>query len=645
MSRKIILLFFMGVLLLGCKKEIEKFQRPEWLEGKMFTQIKAIPDADIFVQCLQISGYDTIIEQSGSYTVFVPDNNAFSEYFASHPQYSSVDDMSYEAVREIVRTHIIQNPWSRYQLQSLDINGWIDEKDPYNNEPWGYKRETLQKDPNRKYFIHVDNLELITIVDSTESNDSRMVFKESRKFIPLFFDEYMSLGKVTSSDFDFYFNRPFEAGNIYYKNAKLLPGKDEYAENGFIYVIDQVVKPLKNAEELLESSEGGHSYKQFLETIYQFPFFFENVEATNDQPGADQGLEVPTLYYLAYPDLTFGINFEWTGKGNIINPLWTIRYHYGLMAPTDAAMKWLEDNILTDKSGLPHWPNWDFVPLNIKQIIVNAHMSESPIYLSDVRSGFLNGEQDSVYMDENDIIETVYGSNATFMGIDKPIIPRALSSVTGPLYLRPGYKNMMYAMEYANVLPAVKRIGQEYSFFVVSDAYLEIDSSLTAEPNILYPGNYTVTSHDKLYRPARETSRRPYEIAQMILNQVGTETFSGIPRKEFVKTLGSNYICYNSVDNIVNGGIDMKLGWNGDSTIYRSPVKLEESTDNGETYRVDGFFTFPQIPIYQAMRAFPHWYDLLSQAGMVDYDRGLLTFLNEAEYHTVLVPSQRAIQN
>lgn len=648
MTRKILLLCLAGLSVISCQREIEKFQRPDWLEGKLFTQIQAIPETDQFVRCLTRTGYDTIINSAGSFTVFVPNNAAFDAYFAANSEFSSVDDMPYNEVWELVRTHIIQNPWSRVQLQTLDINGWIDKKDPYNDEPWGYKRQTTMKDPNKKYFIKVDTREVTTIVDSTQSTDTRMVFTESRKYAPLFFDEYMELAKVNSSDYEYFFNRPFDAGSMYYVNAKLIEGQDEYAENGFIYVVDQVVEPLKNAEQHIESDEDEHNYNMFLETIHLFPEFIENIDETNKQPGAELGLEVPTLYNLRYPSLTFDIHREFTGEGrDRVNSTNSIRYHYGVLAPTDAAMKWLIDNILTDESGYPHWPNYTLVPEKLKEIIANAHMSNDPVYLSDIRNGFVNGEEDSVYIDESFIVDRAYGSNSTFMGIDKPIIPRAFSSVTGPVYLRPGYNYMMNAMEYARVLPAIKRIGADYSFFIVDDEQLMIDSSLVAEPDPQFRNRYTVYSYDKTYKPARRTNRSRYEMVQTIFNQVAEGRFSKVARKEFIKTLAGNYICYNSVDDIVTGGVPTNQGWNGDSTenYYLVPIQLEEPTDNGETYNVQGFFDFPRTKIYDIVLSYRYWYDLIFSAGLIDLDYGELTFINEAEYHTLFIPTQEALQN
>ena len=60
------------------------------------------------------------------------------------------------------------------------------------------------------------------------------------------------------------------------------------------------------------------------------------------QPGADQGLQVDSLFDITYPDITFNIVNEKTQapKGTTGLPSnVTIRYHHGLVAPTDEALK------------------------------------------------------------------------------------------------------------------------------------------------------------------------------------------------------------------------------------------------------------------------------------------------------------------
>src|SRR5690606_37822672 len=124
------------------------------------------------------------------------------------------------------------------------------------------------------------------------------------------------------------------------------------------------------------------------------------------------------------------------------------------------------------------WGTLSGAPDNIKRIIANTYLSENTIYPTDFNEGFYNGELDIVKLDESDIIEKKFGSNSTFIGLKKAIVPRAFKGVTGPVYLQRGYSKVMNAIELSGLLPALKREGQDYMFFVENDVNSGQDSSL-----------------------------------------------------------------------------------------------------------------------------------------------------------------------
>ena len=65
----------------------EIYQRPDWLEGKLYTQLKAQPDVSMFIEAVEMAGLSEIIEKSGYYTVFAPTDQAFIEFLNANPQY------------------------------------------------------------------------------------------------------------------------------------------------------------------------------------------------------------------------------------------------------------------------------------------------------------------------------------------------------------------------------------------------------------------------------------------------------------------------------------------------------------------------------------------------------------------------------
>ena len=240
-------------------------------------------------------------------------------------------------------------------------------------------------------------------------------------------------------------------------------GDEIFAENGFVYNIDRVIEPLENAYEILNEENGNHSFSDYLELVEQFPDFIYNEGKTFDQPGAREGFYVDSLFDITFSELTFDITNEKTSPpsgtyglpGNV-----TIRYHHGLLAPTNDA---INDFITEYLSGSAGWGSLDKAPDHIRRIIVNTHMSINPVYPTDFINGFYNGEGDLVSINQEDIIQSQFGSNCSFIGLDKVIVPRAFKGVTGPVYLQRGYSKVMYAIERTGLLPTLKREGENYS--------------------------------------------------------------------------------------------------------------------------------------------------------------------------------------
>jgi hypothetical protein len=180
------------------------------------------------------------------------------------------------------------------------------------------------------------------------------------------------------------------------------------------------------------------------------------------------------LFDLTYPNLAFNISSEKTkapASGSGFPGNVTIRFHHGLVAPTNAAF---DDFVKQYVEGSEQWGNLDAMPLKIKKIIANTYFSENPIYETDIDKGYYNGESDIIRLDPGSIVQKEYGSNCTFLGVNKAIVPRAFKSITGPIYRQRGYKILMNAIEYSGLFQHLKKKVQVICClqFLISDLNL-----------------------------------------------------------------------------------------------------------------------------------------------------------------------------
>ena len=630
------------LFLFSCKQEPDIYNRPEWLAGKVYTQVLEQPELSTFAKCIELTGYDKILDVSGSYTVFAPSNEAFNVYFSQNPEYKSVDDIPESELARLVKYHIVQNPWSKIQLRTLDIYGWIDTLDINNDKPRGFKRETLLLEPNRKYGIEnevVDKELKYIIVDTLLTNRYRRVITDSRKYVPVFYQEYFNIYDLNKSDYEFYFNRTFDGTNdMYYAGAKIV--SDEIpAENGFVYVIDRVVEPLDNASEILERENGNFNYSDFHDVLNMFSEFEYNQEKTFAQPGASQGMVVDSLFDLSFPDLAFDFNGEKTspptGTYGLPSNV-TIRYHHGLMAPTNEAFQSFINEYIKIPNG---WGNFKSTPEHIKRIIANTYLSVNTIYPSDFEKGFYNGEKDIVRLDEGNIVQKEFCSNSSFIGLKEAIVPRAFKSVTGPIYLLKGYSKVMYAIEQSGLLSALKRENEDYMFYVENDVNTSQDSSFLYNPVTKRFSAYMISPGG-----SKEVAFSDNDLRIMLLNHIAIDKAEGVARKEFIPNLAGNIIIVNNETGEVSGTGATTVGYKGTQLAPEYPVLLSDKVDNGTTYDIQNWFSFSSPTLYGKISTdFPKFHALLRKAGLSNDKEFKYTFISDNDFYTVFVPSDKAI--
>ena len=638
--RPILVLLLLGISLDSCLlySEHEKYVRPDWAGEKLYTQVTKEEDLTLFAECLRIVGLDTILDVSGSFTIFAPSDDAVNQFlFENH--YPSVSEIPEDILDEIVEFHIIQNPWTLLQLRQLGISGWVDPSDQ-GSVPNAYKRQTLLKDPADKFWIKKHyNSEIITL-DSTAADFYRKVYVQSRKYIPIYFDEFFDIFNLSPEDYSYFFDRPYTTGSVFYAGAKVTRS-DIFAENGFIHVIDRVVKPMLNGKELLEREIPGESYKQFLDLVYRYyPEFEYNKQATESQPGFTIGWMIDSLYNLRFPDLAFDIHQE-LSRRPYSETKYTLVYHNGMHVPTDEAFGRFVDGILTSKSGFPHWADLNAVPEDVIHNIVDHHFFNYPLYQSTITKGFRDGQRYRYYLDEESIIRKEFGSNCTFLGLDEYPVPRLFTSITGTIFLRPAFSNFRLAVRSANLDRTLSRSGRNYAFFPITNAALVEEQSLMIEWIDREADDYRFLAFD--YSEDSEVTISTGELRNKILNQVGTELPNGSAKKEFIRTIRGNYIIWNNEENTVSGSKPSTFGHNGIEIIKSYPVPLEEPTDNGKAWWVNSWFNFVDREMFSALYGYPAFFDLLDKVGLINRATASFPFLDEDGYYTIFIPSAQAL--
>ena len=108
MKKLLIIITGIIILLMGCEKEkVTYYERPDWLKGPLFDQIKSTGEFKEFVKAAEFADYDEFLNSRLTFTIFVPNDDAFTQYY-TEKGVSSIDQLSKEEVLTVLQFHTMQ---------------------------------------------------------------------------------------------------------------------------------------------------------------------------------------------------------------------------------------------------------------------------------------------------------------------------------------------------------------------------------------------------------------------------------------------------------------------------------------------------------------------------------------------------------
>jgi uncharacterized surface protein with fasciclin (FAS1) repeats len=181
----------------------------------------------------------------------------------------------------------------------------------------------------------------------------------------------------------------------------------------------------------------------------------------------------------------------------------------------------------------------------------------------------------------------------------------------------------------------------ELCFFPISDYALIPDSSLILNWIDFEEDEYRFMEYNRENHNMVNLSGGT--IRNRIRNQIGTSLPDGSANKEFIRTLGGQYIIWDHTENTVRGNRPSTIGYNGEVVTICTPSRLEEPADNGESWSVRYWFNNENINLRTVLSGYTKFFNLLLKAGLYDPYSASYSFLNRNENYTVFVPSDESL--
>ena len=570
-------LYLMVMLITGCEDKVDDpyYARPESLASPIYQNLQEKGNFTMFLKCIDKSGYADVLKSAGYYTVFAPNDAAFTSYLQENG-IGSVEEMDVEKVKEIVSYSLVFNAYKKTGVDDQhSYNGIIPNK--------AFRRKTNKyKGVYSGTSIEYGDVKVVDInrvMEEEKIGEIPELYSADNnyKYLPVMTDTFFIGRGLTAYDYNYFFpSTEFKGFNVVDANV-VTP--DILAENGYIHEVDKVIEPLKNLEEMLE---GRDEYSMFKEILDKYLVNY-NLAPTDFSSRYNRitGNSEP-IYVKSYPWLMFSPNTETFTPGSTIGE--DQINCFTMFVPTNEAIQeFFNEKFLVNYGSLD----------NMSEVLisdfVNSHLFSSSIWPSKFEAW------NTKFVDNN-IIEAQVASNGFFYGTNKVQESDKFFTTFGEINLNPDYSLMLQGLKDFDLHYIIMNSNLEFTVFMVPN-------DVMAEYGFSYDAARKSWSYEADPSIARESLNR------FLRMHIVRRKISDLSEEQMILTYGDEYIKQVDGKLYAAGNID-----NEEEAI---PVEKDDTPNNGVTYK------FLDKPLRFSTRSpFEHLEDNPDYKWFCDYIRG-----------------------
>lgn len=614
-----LLLFSFALLLFlaGCNDKDERFERPGWLAGPIYTQLKDLGNCNLYIQCLDRTPYAKLLNSTSTYTVFAPTDSAFQVYL-TEKGYSSVADMPQKWVDDYVRYSIVDYGYSTEFIDKSSVwsGGW---ENASGGDSW------------RRRTLFIDDIKEEDYSSTTPYWPGKLLVAPNfYKTIAYFTERFSSRTLFTADDYATIYpgGNPLGKFNIF--DASVVKA-DVIAENGYIHVVNKVIEVKKNLYEYLAEKSDYSLFKAMLDRliypkyvgyitdsagvaypVYNKTFFNPNGGPINSVTQRPEGED-----YLSYNPCN-------ENYGDIMGDNTYQTNMEALFVPTNDALKDFFENVL-----LKNFGSLDKVPTTVIAAYINGLIQQKASLAWPSKWPNINTNNgDKITLAKSDIADAEVCSNGVFYGVKNAMVPSFFGSVIGFSYLDANYTIFNRGIEKLQLRTYLSNNDAEFTIFAISDAAFR-SYGLNMDP--LTGKIFTIVD-------GQDASI----IFERIMNMhVVAGKYDDLSAKTFIRTNKDEVI-------MLSGGKVYGAG-NTDVQPFTGITPSSKLTNafNGVVYELPKLMMFTDSAIGKRifyMPEFSEFKKLLTTAGVMNPDGSIIsTFLDPTTDYTVFAPTNAAI--
>jgi len=468
------LLLLLPLVAMSCDDKLaDYYKEPDWLKGSIYEVLQDRGDYTIFLKGIDLAGFKPMVNGKSILTVMAPNDEAFTTYLeATYGTGATIEALTQPELKKLIGFHLLYYAFDREKL----INFRPNEGDAATDE---------ERDINAGLFYkhRTKSQDGITLELDTAGNWVNVYHLE--RFLPVF-SYRMFQTKQIAADYNyeyFYPGTPWdgEAGfNV--SNAKV----DEYSvlsDNGYVYLIDKVLKPLETIYKELASNP---DYSDFLALYDKYDYYTIDQNLTLDYGNGTD------LYQHYHTSPMANIASEWpvTDYKKVSDLAFT---SYSVFAPSNEAFTRFFDDYW--KVG-GYDSLYEVSPQSIEYLLYNCVYPSSLVFPEEIKKGLIKNSYGTVIKFDVDAVKPqnrMMCVNGTLYGCDELTPPAMFGSVTGPAFQYKKFSYFLKMMTTAELVMTLCSDATSYFMLYPSDAVMNA-SGITLTDNVLYRGTNKVGS-------------------------------------------------------------------------------------------------------------------------------------------------------
>ncbi len=450
---KLLLLFTSLILFLAsCQTELEKYyQTPDWLKGNAWQVLEQKGGFSMFLNAVERSSYLDLVKGKGIITVMAPTDSAF-QVFLTKKGYASVESIPLSEIDKIVGYHLVYYSFTKDAFEDYKPGGSSSE-----NKLKGiyYKFRTKSRE------------DITTEYDPANNNAPRKVIHQER-FLPIFSHNFFESYQIESkSNYEFFYpnsnwkvTKGFNVSNASVKEYAIV------TDNGYVYVIDQVLEPLETIYNTLRKNQNFELFRKAYDRFVSF---------TYDPTSSIEYGKGDSLYIMTHGNELPPIASEWPVQD--YKQLALLSYAaYNLFAPDNASMQAFFNQ---------YWSGYykslddvNFEPL--LALLLNHFYSGSTIqFPQQIEAGKLKSAYGTtIQFNRNDASVKSICVNGSFYGLNKLLVPPMFERVTAPMYRNPRYNIFLDMAKNAGFVQTLISDANNFKVFYPTDSMILLNTNL-----------------------------------------------------------------------------------------------------------------------------------------------------------------------